>query len=99
MEKWARKLQLIVIKRDALLHQLNSITGETHSYLSIKYLGINNFKEAETKIIFSQLQKAILEYNEALKERDEKMLGKFLDSLIHEKAPTKESRNWCAFKY
>lgn len=99
MEKWARKLQLIVIKRDALLHQLNRVTGETHTYLSIKNLSISNFKEAETKIIFSQLQRAILEYNDALKERDEKMLGKFLDSLIHEKPPTKESRNWCDFKY
>ncbi|MGQ1787078.1 MULTISPECIES: hypothetical protein [unclassified Saccharicrinis] len=99
MEKWARKFQLIINKRDGLLTQLNKVTGNEYSYLSLKNLTINSFKESDAKIIFSQLQNAIEEYNDALKERDEKMFGKFLDSLIHDKSPTKESRNWCAYKY
>ncbi len=99
MEKWARNFQLIINKRDALLDQLNKITGKKHSYISLKKLTINSFKDANAKIIFSQLQNAINEYNNALKDRDEKMFGRFLDSLIHDKAPTRESRNWCAFKY
>lgn len=99
MEKWARKFQLIINKRDALLQQLNKITGNDYSYVSLQSMTINNFKGANAKIIFSQLYNAIDEYNKALAERDEKMFGKFLDSLIHKKAPTRESQNWCAFKY
>ncbi len=99
MEKWARKFQLILNKRDALLSQLNELTNNTFSYQSIKHLTINSFKDANAKIIFAKLNNAIKEYEEALAERDDKMFSKFLDSLIHEKAPTKESRNWCAFKY
>ncbi|GAF04851.1 hypothetical protein [Saccharicrinis fermentans] len=99
MEKWARNLQLIINKRDALLIQLNKITGNNYSYLSLQNLTINHIKGADAKIIFSQLQNAIGEYNDALLERDEKMFGKFLDSLIHDKSPTKESQNWCAYKY
>ena len=99
MEKWARNFQLIINKRDALLVQLNKITNNNYSYSSLKNLTTNSFKDADAKIIFSQLQKAVTEYNDALKKRDEKMFGKFLDSLIHEKSPTKESRNWCAYKY
>ncbi|SMO52281.1 hypothetical protein SAMN06265379_102232 [Saccharicrinis carchari] len=99
MEKWARKLKLLINKRDALLHQLNEVTGQNHSYSSLKNINISDFKQIDAKIIFSKLQKAIEEYNEALKKRDEKMFGKFLDSLIHERPPTQESRNWCAYKY
>ena len=99
MEKWARKFQLIINKRDALLVELNKITGKENTYTSLKHLSMNDFKDADAKIIFSQLQNAIREYNDALRERDEMMFGKFLDSLIHEKVPTKESRNWCAYKY
>ncbi|WP_066633456.1 hypothetical protein [Labilibacter marinus] len=99
MEKWARNFQLIINKRDALLDQLNKLTDNNYSYLSLNNLTINSFKEANVKIVFSQLQNAIREYNDALRERDELMFGKFLDSLIHEKTPTKESRNWCAYKY
>ncbi|TLX72417.1 hypothetical protein E9993_17950 [Labilibacter sediminis] len=99
MEKWARNFQLIINKRDSLLLQLNALTGNEYTYVSLKNMTINNFKGADAKIIFTQLQRAINEYNKALSERDEKMFGKFLDSLIHEKAPTKESQNWCAYKY
>ncbi len=99
MEKWAKKFQLIINKRDALLVQLNKITGSNYSYISLKNISINEFTNADAKILFSQLQNAISEYNDALKQRDDKMFGKFLDSLIHEKYPTKESSNWCANKY
>lgn len=99
MEKWARNLQLIVNKRDALLQQLNETTGEIYSYSTLKKLSMSDFEHSNTKIIFSQVQKAINEYDDALKERDEKMLSKFLESLIHEKKPTKETRNWWADKY
>lgn len=99
MEKWARNFQLIINKRDALLKQLNEITGNNNTYISLKNMTINDFKGSNAKIIFSELGNAIDEYNKALSKRDEKMFGKFLDSLIHEKEPTLESKNWCAFKY
>ncbi|WP_075603010.1 hypothetical protein [Saccharicrinis aurantiacus] len=99
MEKWARKLQLIINKRDTLLSQLNKLTEKYYNYSTISHLSINDFKDIDTKIIFSQLSNAIKEYNTALAERDQLMFGKFLDSLIHEKKPTKESQNWCAFQY
>lgn len=99
MEKWARKLQLIINKRDTLLSQLNKLTQKYHSYSTLSHLSINDFKDIDAKIIFSQLSGAIKEYNHALTERDQMMFGKFLDSLIHEKKPTKESQNWCAFQY
>ena len=99
MEQWARNFQIIINKRDTLLQQLNKVTGNDYSYVSLKSMTINNFKGADAKIIYTQLQNAINEYNQALSERDEKMFGKFLDSLIHKKAPSKESQNWCAFKY
>ncbi len=99
MEKWARKLQLIINKRDALLQELNKLTGHYNTYMTLKHLTINDFKSIDAKIIYSQLSNAIIEYNKALTERDQLMFGKFLDSLIHEKQPTKESQNWCAFQY
>lgn len=99
MEKWARKLQLIINKRDALLQHLNKLTGEYYSYTMLKHLSINNFKQLEAKIIYSQLTNAIREYNQALSERDQLMFSKCLDSLIHQKKPTKESQNWCDFQF
>jgi hypothetical protein len=99
MEKWARKFKLIIYKRDSLLQQLNKITGNYYTYLSLSKMTINDFEDTDVKIIFNHLSKAIDEYNQALIERDQKMFGKFLDSIIHEKAPTKESQVWCAFQY
>jgi hypothetical protein len=99
MEKWAKKFKLIINKRDALLQQLNKTTGNYYTYLSLSKMTINNFEDTDAKVIFSQLSNAIEEYNQALTERDQKMFGKFLDSIIHEKAPTKESQVWCAFQY
>ncbi len=99
MEKWARDFQLIINKRDALLNQLNKVSGKSITYQSLKHMTIQDFDNTDTKILFTQLCKAINDYNEALTERDQKMFGKFLDSIIHEKKPTKESQNWCAFQY
>ncbi len=99
MEKWARNFQLIINKRDALLNQLNEVTGKCYTYQNIKHASINDFTSTEAKLLFAQLQKAITDYNEALESRDQLMFGKFLDSLIHEEKPTKESQNWCANQY
>ncbi|MCW3789116.1 hypothetical protein [Plebeiibacterium sediminum] len=99
MEKWARNFQLIINKRDALLNQLNQITGKYYTYQNLKHISTKDFKTTEAKILFAQLQKSIKDYNEALENRDQLMFGKFLDSLIHEEKPTKESQNWCANQY
>ncbi len=99
MEKWARKLHLIVTKRDALLKQLNRQCGVDYTYLSIKHVLPSQLKSAEARFLYAQVQKAVDDYNLALKERDEKMFGNFLDSLIHEQLPSNESQNWCANQY
>ncbi|MCW3807963.1 hypothetical protein [Plebeiibacterium marinum] len=99
MEKWARNFQLIINKRDALLEQLNKSTGNNHSLLNVKHLSGKDFKGTEAKILFAQLQKAIKDYNDALELRDQLMFGRFLDSIIHNQKPTKESQNWCANQY
>ncbi len=99
MEKWARKLHLIVNKRDALLMQLNRQCGKEYTYLSLKHLIPSQLKSEEAKFLYAQLQKAVNDYNLALKERDEKMFGNFLDSLIHEQLPSNESQDWCANQF
>ncbi len=99
MEKWARKLHYIVNKRDALLMQLNQQCGSEFTYLSLKNIMPSQLKSEEAKFLYVQLQKAVDDYNQALKERDEKMFGNFLDSLIHEQLPSNESQNWCANQY
>jgi len=99
MEKWARNFQLIINKRDALLNQLNISSGKKLTYQTLKHISINDFVSTQEKILYSELKKAINDYNKALEERDEKMFGKFLDSLINEKKPTKESQLWCANRY
>ena len=99
MEKWARNFQIIINKRDALLSQLNEITGKNYSLLSVKHLTSKKFDSTEAKILFAQLQKAIKDYNDALELRDQLMFGRFLDSIIHDQKPTKESQNWCANQY
>ncbi len=99
MEKWARNFQLIINKRDALLNQLNDSTGKFYTYQNLKHTSINDFTSTEAKLLFAQLQKSINDYNEALESRDQLMFGKFLDSIIHEEKPTKESQNWCANQY
>ncbi len=99
MEKWARKLHLIVNKRDALLIQLNNHCGTNYTYSSLKHFSVSLLKTEEDKILYMQLQNAIDDYNKALKERDEAMFGNFLDSLIHEQTPSNESQNWCGNQY
>ena len=99
MEKWERNLKVILNKRDALLNQLNLTSGKSLTYLDIKHTSINDFASEEEKNIFSNLNNAIKEYDEALESRDQAMFGLFLDSLIHEKNPTKESQLWCANRY
>ncbi len=99
MEKWVRNFQLIINKRDTLLKQLNEVTGNYYTYLSIKHLSMNDLKTTEAKVLFSQLKKAMDDYNKALVKRDQKMFGKFLDSIINEKKPTAESQDWCANQF